>query len=184
MILRVENELLKLILIVKTLSHWQWEPQISVIPLTNVRAPCLGELGETQQHLQLPGVCGALEKCPGRSRSYKSWCPAFKRVISRAYVKARALDLQKGSLPCRKQNIGQSILLSPVCWGLHKCHRHCSRDIQAEYMVSPCWHGNTKHCEQNHMQEPLSPQGAAWCARKPAGFPGLLGISFTSWHPE
>ena len=132
-------KLLKLILILQTLLRWWWEPQVSVIPLTNVGVPFLGERGGTQQHPQQPGICGALEKCPGRSRSYKSMkCPAFKQVISRAYVKARELDLQKGSLPCRKQDVSQSILLSPVCWGLHKCHRHCSRDIQAEYMLSPC----------------------------------------------
>lgn len=34
------------------------------------------------------------------------------------------------------------------------------------------------------MQEPVRPQGAAWCARKPVGFPGPLGISLTSRHPE
>ena len=51
-------------------------------------------------------------------------------------------------------------------------------------MWSSCWHRDAKRCEQNHRQEPLHPQGAAWCARKPVGFPGLLGIRFMSWHPE
>jgi len=131
--LEKKTKLVQLILMLKTLLRCRWEPRMSVISLTNGGGCCLGEREGSQQHPRQLGICRALEKCPGRCRSYESMkCPAFKRVINRAYVKAVELDLQKGSLSCRNQDVSPSIPLSPVRWGLHKCHRHCSGGRQAE----------------------------------------------------
>lgn len=62
-------------------------------------------------------------------------CSGFKQVIVRAYITVRDLDLQKGSLPFRKQGISESILLWPPCSVLHKGHQYSNRDRQAEHML-------------------------------------------------
>lgn len=77
------------------------------------------------------------------------------------------------SSPCREQDVNQSIPLTPVCLGSYKCHQHCSRNMQAEYMLSLCWHGDVKHHEQNKNL----------CAlRVLTGAPWRLWLSWPFWY--
>lgn len=133
------------------------------MPLSNVIS-CLGTWRGTQQHQQQPGFCGALDKCPVRNRSCVSMmCPTCKWVISRACFK-------QGNRICRKATC---LVENKMPGGASSCHLH------TEPCTSATIRADMKHCARTS-----HPTRSCLWYQEPVGFPGLLGMIFTSWFLE
>lgn len=133
------------------------------MPLSNVIS-CLGTWRGTQQHQQQPGFCGALDKCPVRNRSCISMmCPTCKWVISRACFK-------QGNRICRKATC---LVENKMPGGASSCHLH------TEPCTSATIRADMKHCARTS-----HPTRSCLWYQELVGFPGLLGMIFTSWFLE
>lgn len=143
-------KLLKLILILKTLFRWRWEPQISVNPLTNVgTSACVSSKG--------PGsICSSLAVRLWKSaREGAGVREAGSVQHSNKWLSEHILKV--GSWICRK---AACLLENKAPVKASSCELHavpCTRATNTaigrdkqNLPWSPYWHGDTKHWEKSY----------------------------------